>query len=359
MKKIISIFPFIITFLLYPYVGQWLFSKTLYPKFGFQERNYIDYKNLYKGQTSSRYLTFRYNERGLPGYFKRTQQKRCAIIGGSTFFSKLNKQEELFISQIQKLNPNIYFESYVYPALEDLPSLLVLKDLVKQGRHFDCILIGIKVTEMKRSITSSETYHHWSIWSEYQNSPFQNSLAKIKTEIVSLLTLPRKKQQSKRHPKEVQIQLRMESPEIFKDTYPEMSPSLRKYISKRYEDIFEQTKKLSQNVFYINQSIAYAEDQHPGVPMRWTCSCEVEFENGEKIHLSNKAYAQRIRERNIIGAQSAKKYGVEVINLDGYMKNLLPLSDDLFEDRWHFTPVGAREAALFVSEKIKERENEF
>ncbi len=359
MKKIKYIFPFIITFLLYPYIGQWLFSKTLYPKFGFQERNYIDYKNLYKGQTSSRYLTFRYNERGLPGYFKRTQQKNCAIIGGSTFYSKLNKQSLLFVSQIQRLNPKIYFESYVYPALEDLPSKQILERLVNEGRQFDCILIGIKINEKIESIDEKQTYSHWSQWSLYKEAPLKIVWEKLENNLVSDLPFLAKKNPQKKHPKELQVKLRLEQPEQFKNLYPEMSPSLRKKISNRYESLFKLTRKISKNIFYINQVIAYAEDQHPGVPLRWTCSCEVEFENGERIFLTNKAYAQRIRQRNQIGAQSAKKYGVEVINLDGYMKNLLPLSDDLFEDRWHFTPVGAREAALFVTEKIKERENEF
>ena len=123
-----------------------------------------------------------------------------------------------------------------------------------------------------------------------------------------------------------------------------------KYTVAQTRLLLQAAKKVADSVYLVPQPIAFDEHEHPKVAERWTWL----FPVGKKKEsfVSNKSIANRRRRQNRLMAAVAREMQVSVVDLDGYMRKMLPTRYDLFSDQWHFSPEGAALAAEFVAEGL-------
>jgi hypothetical protein len=69
--------------------------------------------------------------------------------------------------------------------------------------------------------------------------------------------------------------------------------------------------------------------------------------------MSNKSFAERTRLANALMADTAVGMGVSVIDLESQIRPMLRARDDLYDDKWHFSPAGSTVAAELIAERIR------
>jgi len=131
----------------------------------------------------------------------------------------------------------------------------------------------------------------------------------------------------------------------------QIAPEKNAEIRNQTRDVFEAAFKVADKVYFLVQPIAYDPDEHPGVATRWYSMYPVKGRDG--YYYSNKSMASVTRAREAIAKEVAVEMGISIIDLDGFIQPKLCQRDDMFEDKWHFSPAGAEIAAKFIAETLR------
>ena len=256
----------------------------------------------------------------------------------------------------------VHIDNYARDAAGAAEALHLLKDLEKKGHRYDLILMMVVIRHtVDKKITDKDCYHYWAGWSTRLPLKFPGVLRKqVKKQLQQepfLNRIDRYVQENWLHPDVDRTplpekrRLRNEGHVQFIDT--EMKKWTATNIQKRKEmihAILTTAKNVSENCYIITQPIAYDEEELPGVSRRWGSLYPIKKKPG--YYTSNRSVAEGIRRENSFFAEQAPEYGVGVIDLDGYIRPLLRQRDDLFEDKWHFSPKGCSVAAGYVASQI-------
>jgi hypothetical protein len=125
----------------------------------------------------------------------------------------------------------------------------------------------------------------------------------------------------------------------------------QRFIQQETRRLIETARTIADHVYLIAQPVAYDEQEIPGVGQNWFDLYPIP---GRDAYYDNRSVAEWIRAETSLMVNTAHEMGVPVIDLDHYMRPLLATRDDLFYDKWHYAPAGARMAAELVAKSLRE-----
>ncbi|MHC4386242.1 MAG: hypothetical protein ACYSUG_04550 [Planctomycetota bacterium] len=336
-----------------------LVSKCVHQRFGHSQRiSQVDWSNY--GEP----IVWRSNENGARGGLYQGQPVRIAVFGSSTSIDSLLSQDQCWSESLRcSLGESmVHVDNYARDAAGAAEALHILKDLEKKQIHYDVVLIMAMIGQSVNIVTTDTTcYHYWSSWSAQGPLKFPGILRKRAKKQVQqepfLNRIDRYVQENWLHPDVDRTPIR-EKRRLRNEGLVQLHDVERKKwtdadIQKReamISKLLTTAKNVSEHCFVVTQPVAYDQEELPGVSRRWGSLYPIKGTPG--CYKNNRSVAEGIRIENTFFAEQAPVYGVDVIDLDRYIRPLLRQRDDLFEDKWHFSPEGCSVAADYIASQI-------
>ena len=107
-------------------------------------------KTNYLGEAVSKEGFKFFNGKGLRSFHSRYSNVKCALIGGSTFYSSAIEQEYSFHQQLEMRTPKLSIENFTKNALSYQAGATVLKQMIRRGEKYKCLLLGLHFSDVKR-----------------------------------------------------------------------------------------------------------------------------------------------------------------------------------------------------------------
>lgn len=325
-------------------------------------------------------LTWITNDRGARGDLDHGQTVKIAVLGSSTAAGSTLDQDESWPERLKFYmgEDRVHVDNYARDGMGPKGIACILKHIDAKGRRYDILLLMPHSIEYIDDIEAlsqkdeKDAFRYSSLWAVSGHICKAPGLLRrrIKRQLVQehrvywlYLTMYRSLQAIKRwlmlgssglnveeatFRKTVAAQraLRNSGKIKFIDIPVVVDEITQQNTIRNIQKLIHLAKRVSSHVYFLTHPVAYDLMEHPGVAAKWYALQPVNDKNG--CYTSNKTIALRIRYANSLLYKSVGEAGVDIIALDEYMRSLLHHRDDLFEDKWHFAPNGAKIAAQFI-----------
>ena len=310
-------------------------------------------------------LTWIANGHGARGDLLHDEPITIAIFGSSTSEDALLDQEQTWAERLKyEIGKEVCHvdnfgrdNSYIGEAT------LILEEFERTGQRYDIALLQVIGNPTRRPASQRSAFHYSGDWPAIPRKLTLRTLLPIRLakqaqsepRLVTMYTAAhnalRPPPPRKHPPRNSRANRHLRATGQVRLVYQPrpLSAEDKDIVRRETSQLLEVARSVADHVFVIAQPVAYDQHEHPGVARKWFSLYPIP---GRNAYYDNRSVAEWIREEMALIEDVAAAMGVTVIDVDSHLRPQLAARDDLFDDKWHYAPAGARGAAEFIADAL-------
>ena len=293
------------------------------------------------------------NDKGARGELYHGQRERYAIFGTSTTAGSFLDQEQTWPEQLAKeLGPkNVHVDNFAIDGGTGSEAIRTMKKLAGKGLVYDVAFLQFN---MVRKAAPKEYSSRWEAKGMLQ------SVAQFPAMITAQI---RREPRLKAILKAIQERMAPPSRGIvdlgnrdirnagnvkFVYEAPDFDKS---QLEANLNELIQSAKSIAKRVIVVSQPVAYSDDALPGVTQRWITLRPARDQQG--AFLDNQSLVDGIAAIQSEIRKVAEHEQIEFIDLSSPIAPLFSQTTELFDDKWHPAPAGARLIGTTIAKYIQ------